>query len=145
MPLYDEEGVRTIIRVGLLMNRDLFLFIYLINIHLQEMGELWDKMISTSAGTLDNIPESLKGSLVYYHQCLYRNRRCLLGYFLHRLVKVRTLLWETGPVIPADVRAILSDRENDYFMEYSRIMSGYCLDMGLDLASDLEVGFITLQ
>ncbi len=105
------------------------------------MGELWDKMISTSAGTLDNIPESLKGSLVYYHQCLYRNRRCLLGYFLHRLVRVRTLLWETGPVIPADVRDLLSDRENDYFMEYSRIMSSYCSDMGLDLASDLEASY----
>ena len=88
---------------------------------------------------IDSMPESLKGSIVYYHQCLNRDRRVLLAYLVHRLEKIRALKWETGPVIPSKVRSLLSDRESDYFMEYNKVVTSYCNDIGLDLTSDLEV------
>ncbi len=97
---------------------------------------------ATNSGTIDSIPESLKGCLVYYAQCMYRNRRYLLAYSSHRLHRIRELLWETGPVIPADLREYLSDRENEYFTAYTDIMNSYCSEVGLQLASDLEVNFI---
>ena len=89
---------------------------------------------------LEDISDAIKVSLVYHHQCLSRDRRYLYAYFQHRLSKIRTLRWETGAVIPEDLRPNLSDRENDYFMEYNSILSEYCQSIGnLDITSDLNV------
>lgn len=108
---------------------------------MQEIDELYEKILDGVKETdgIDSLPESLKGSIVYYHQCLQRDRRVLLAYLVYRLDKIRALKWETGPVIPDRVRSIISDRESDYFMEYNKVVTSYCNDIGLDLTSDLEV------
>lgn len=90
-------------------------------------------------GAVDNLPNAVRGTLIYYHQCISRNRRYLLAYVTHRLERVRNLKWEIGFVIPPDIRKILSEPENDYFMEYNSIINDYSAEIGVDLSSDLEV------
>lgn len=51
-------------------------------------------------GELEEHP-GLQCSLIVTHQCLLRNKRCLLAYLYHRLEKIKALRWETGTIIPA--------------------------------------------
>lgn len=119
LPQYEEEGVRTV---------------------LNEMTSSWNQIVSImTESQTDDIPDSVKVTLVYHHQCLSRNRRYLNAFFSHRLERLRQIRWETGPVLPDNLRLLLSDRENDYFTEYNGILSDYSNNLGnLDLTSDLE-------
>lgn len=57
LPAYDDEGIRMI---------------------LAEMSDLHNKLIEISNDyEEDNYPDSVKVTLVYYHQCLNRNKRYL--------------------------------------------------------------------
>lgn len=47
-------------------------------------------------------------------------------------------------MIPAKIRSIISERESDYFMEYNKVVTSYCNNIGLDLTSDLEVSIPSL-
>ena len=42
-------------------------------------------------------------------------------------------------MLPEHLLPKLSTRENDYFMEYSNLLSDYCASVEVDLTSDLEV------
>ncbi len=64
----------------------------------------------------------------------------MFSYLHNRLVKIRNLRWETGPVIPSSIKQdTLSVREKEYFMQYSSLLSEYNGSSGLDLTADLEV------
>ena len=77
--------------------------------------------------------------MIYYAQSYHRDRRYLLSYLINRLVRIRGLRWETGVVIPEDIRqGLLSAREVDYFSEYNEILNGYCDGIDLDLTADLQ-------
>jgi hypothetical protein len=88
---------------------------------------------------LTEISDSEKVTLVFYNQCFSRNRRYAFAYYEHRLSKIRNLRWETGAVLPSQIRAKLSSRENDYFIEYNNILTDYCNELTLDLTTDLQV------
>ena len=107
----------------------------------QEMNDLWNKIYNIwNDRAMEDIPDSERITLVYYHQCLSRNSRYMFAYFQHRLGHIRSLRLEAGPVLPSYIRPLLSSRENDYFMEYNNILIDYSQSMGgLDLSSDLEV------
>ena len=56
----------------------------------------------------------------------------------HRLNKIRNLRWETGVVVPENIRqTILSSNELDYFSEYNEILNEYNSGLDLDLTADL--------
>lgn len=64
----------------------------------------------------------------------------LFSYLQNRLVKIRNLRWETGPVIPDSIKQdTLSVREKEYFMLYNTLLTEYNADIRLDLTADLEV------
>ena len=64
------------------------------------------------------------------------------SYLHNRLIKIRNLRWETGPVIPESIRQdTLSSREKEYFMMYNNLLTDYNAQMGLDLTADLEVSY----
>ena len=74
--------------------------------------------------------------------------RASCSYLHNRLVKIRNLRWETGPVIPESIRHdTLSVREKEYFMHYNNLLTEYNSEIGLDLTADLEVRihFVKLQ
>lgn len=93
---------------------------------------------SIHALSSNEIPDSHKVTLTFYLQCLTRNRRYLFAYASHRLHHIRQSRWEIGSVLPEHLVPKLSSRENDYFMEYSNLLSDYCVSAGVDLSSDLE-------
>jgi hypothetical protein len=65
---------------------------------------------------------------------------CDNSYLVNRLVKIRNLRWETGPVLPDSIRQdTLSTREKEYFMVYNDLLTEYNAMVGVDLTSDLEV------
>lgn len=70
----------------------------------------------------------------------------MFSYLHNRLVKIRNLRWETGPVIPSSIKQdTLSVREKEYFMQYSSLLSEYNGSIGLDLTADLEVMWIAFH
>lgn len=88
---------------------------------------------------LVNISDPDKVSLVFFNQCYARNHRYLFAYYESRLLKIRDLRWDTGPVLPSHLRNKLSSHENDYFIEYNNILTDYCQQTSFDLTADLQV------
>jgi hypothetical protein len=104
------------------------------------MDDLFTNIYSLAqGGELANISDADKVSLVFYNQCLSRNRRYIFAYLEHRLEKIRGIRWETGAVLPQNVRPKLSARESDFFVEYNNILTDYCSHVKMDLTSDLQV------
>jgi GINS complex subunit 1 len=56
LPAYDDEGIRII---------------------LAEMSDIHNKLIEITNDQEGNYPDGVKVTLVYYHQCLNRNKRYL--------------------------------------------------------------------
>lgn len=86
-----------------------------------------------------NYSDPIKVTMAYYLECNKRNRRYLLSYLNHRLEKIRRLRWEAGAVLPERIQHdTISSRENDYFINYSKIVGEYMTNIDLDLTSDVE-------
>ncbi|KAH1012469.1 hypothetical protein HUJ05_011625 [Dendroctonus ponderosae] len=71
---------------------------------------------------------------------LKRNVRCLIAYHHNRLRILRTMRWEFGSVLPADIKVNMSSEEVEWFCQYSRNLAKYMrsigedgLNLGLDL------------
>lgn len=57
--------------------------------------------------------------------------------------KIKSLLWETGSVLPDRIKHdTLSQRENTYFSNYTDILLEYCEDIDVQLTSDIEVCYV---
>ena len=115
LPHYDEEGIRSV---------------------LKEMNEMWNALEGLHEGEDEQDNDA---AIMYFSQCLDRNRRYLLSYYLHRLEKIRDLRWKTGAVLQDEVRERLSTTEMEYYSSYNNILSAYNLSLGLDLSTDMEV------
>ena len=50
--------------------------------------------------------------------------------------KLRELRWDTGPVVPAELRARLSAKELSFFGDYSGLVGELSESYGFDLTSD---------
>jgi len=111
-----------------------------LRIMLTELDEIVARMDATAASyDHGNFPEPVKVSINYFHQCLNRNQRYIDSYLHNRLVKIRNLRWETGPVLPVSLRHdTLSAREKEYFAQYNNLLTEYIDSIDLDLTVDLE-------
>jgi GINS complex subunit 1 len=97
-----------------------------------------NKLSETYQG--QTLPSQLRISAQYYKLCANRNLRYTDSYLHNRLVKIRNLRWETGPVLPESIRHdTLSAREKEYFMQYNSLLTEYNDMIDLDLTADLEV------
>lgn len=67
------------------------------------------------------------------HAALERNKRCLLAYLHSRIMKIKTLRWEFGSVLPSDIRELLSDAEYQWFSKYSTNLATYMRSIGKDI------------
>lgn len=64
------------------------------------------------------------------HAIIKRNLRCLLAYHYNRLNIIRTMRWEFGSILPADIKASLSLKEIEWFTKYSRSLGRYMCTIG---------------
>ncbi|EEY57519.1 DNA replication complex GINS protein PSF1 [Phytophthora infestans T30-4] len=76
--------------------------------------------------------------LVVNHQCLLRNKRCLIAYLHHRIEKIKALRWETGTIMPAQLAQNLCQREVQFFNQYDQLLTDYMADFELDLSADMK-------
>ncbi|CAG9772876.1 unnamed protein product [Ceutorhynchus assimilis] len=61
-----------------------------------------------------------------------RNVRCLLAYHYNRLRTLRTMRWEFGSVLPAEIKTNLSPLETEWFSKYSSSLANYMMSIGED-------------
>ncbi|XP_026501404.1 DNA replication complex GINS protein PSF1-like [Vanessa tameamea] len=108
--LYNDEKIRQII---------------------QEMHVLFKMNMSDANATTEN--KTLWTTVQVRHSALERNKRCLLAYLYNRMIKIKTLRWEFGSVLPPDVRELLSDSEYDWFSKYSTNLATYMRSLGEDI------------
>lgn len=59
------------------------------------------------------------------HAAVKRNFRCLLAYHYNRLRCLRTMRWEFGSMLPADIKINMSASETEWFSKYSRSLAQY--------------------
>ncbi|XP_072360628.1 DNA replication complex GINS protein PSF1 isoform X4 [Scyliorhinus torazame] len=83
LPAFNEDGIRQV---------------------LEEMKALYeqnqtDVNEAKSDGRTDLIP-----TIKFRHCCLLRNKRCVLAYLYDRLLRIRSLRWEYGSVLPSGIR-----------------------------------------
>ena len=123
LPAYDEDGVRQVLVEASAQGFEL-----------SEALDLRSRQNKTSTNN-DNIPPYI----LYLKGCFYRNIKYSHAYFLHRMGKIRSLRWETGPVLPDHLnKDTLSTAEQDYFNDYNRLLSEYQEAIDVDLTADLE-------
>lgn len=81
--------------------------------------------------------QSISPAIHLRHAALERNKRCLLAYIHNRSKKIGQMRWEFGPVLPADVKANLSEPETAYFQRYNKDLASYMRSVNVDLTSDM--------
>lgn len=67
---------------------------------------------------------------MFRHALIQRNKRCVLAYLHNRLQKIKTMRWQFGPIIPADIQSTLCEPERDFFNNYSVILGNYMRSIG---------------
>lgn len=68
--------------------------------------------------------------LTYRHSLLQRNKRCLLAYLYNRLMKIKAMRWQFGPVVPAEIKSSFCEPEIQWFNSYSKSLSDYMRSIG---------------
>ena len=72
-----------------------------------------------------------------YHNCILRNKRCLMAYHQARVAEIQDLRWKTGSVVPPDLKPKLCDAELKFFSEYDKLVSNYMENVDVDLTADM--------
>ncbi|KAG6445479.1 DNA replication complex GINS protein PSF1 [Manduca sexta] len=98
---------------------------------LEEMDLLFKMNMNDANATTEN--RSLWTTVQVRHSALERNKRCLLAYLCSRMNKIKTLRWEFGSILPADIRELLSDEEYEWFSKYSTNLASYMRSLGQDI------------
>ncbi|OWZ09451.1 DNA replication complex GINS protein PSF1 [Phytophthora megakarya] len=119
LPPYNEDLVRRVVEESGLLHEEI------------------SKKMSMYAD-LVNEPASVHCGLVVNHQCLLRNKRCLIAYVHHRMEKIKALRWETGTIIPASLAQNLCQGEVQFFNQYDQLLTDYMADFELDLTADIK-------
>ncbi|KUF78288.1 DNA replication complex GINS protein PSF1 [Phytophthora nicotianae] len=125
LPPYNEDLVRQVV---------------------EESGVLEEEIARKMATFDDNLTENtfVACGLVVNHQCLLRNKRCLIAYVYetlipqlkhHRMEKIKALRWETGTIIPAQLAQNLCQREVQFFNQYDQLLTDYMAEFELDLSA----------
>ncbi|DAZ98593.1 TPA: hypothetical protein N0F65_001012 [Lagenidium giganteum] len=82
--------------------------------------------------------QSIHCGLIVNHQCLLRNKRCIMAYLYERTEKIKNLRWETGTIIPPALAPQLNPKEVQFFHAYDQLLTDYMSGYGLDLSADAK-------
>ncbi|GLE04830.1 hypothetical protein PINS_up013809 [Pythium insidiosum] len=117
LPPYNDELVRQVV---------------------EEVGVLHEQILEKLRSFGDEIEQhqSVHCGLIVNHQCLLRDKRCLLAYIHARLEKIKNLRWETGTIVPAHLAPNLSQKEMQFFHSYDQLLTDYMADFEIDLTAD---------
>lgn len=82
------------------------------------------------------IPDNINVTVQLLWQSILRNKRCGLAYLNYRLQKVKDIWWDTGVVLPEELKSVLSNQENKFLNKYDEIMNEYMAEVDLTLTTD---------
>lgn len=106
---------------------------------------LWLNVFCFSAANEDSIGSSGASYIATVrirHAAIQRNIRCILAYHYSRVRCLRTMRWEFGSILPAEIKANLSASESEWFTKYSNSLATYMRSLGdgcgINLAVDLR-------
>jgi len=94
---------------------------------------------SVVAAAQEKAHKSFQPVMLLHEAAILRNKRCLLAYHQYRLDKLKQLRWETSAVLPPHVRTLVSESEQDFYMDYDKLISTYnealssCVDINANL------------
>ncbi|XP_064484317.1 DNA replication complex GINS protein PSF1-like [Ornithodoros turicata] len=71
------------------------------------------------------------------HIILTRMKRCLLAYLHNRLMHIKEMRWAFGSVLTSDVKANMSEQEQQWFQKYSSNLTNYMSSIGGGVGLDL--------
>uniref|UniRef100_A0AAZ3RSD2 DNA replication complex GINS protein PSF1 n=1 Tax=Oncorhynchus tshawytscha TaxID=74940 RepID=A0AAZ3RSD2_ONCTS len=83
LPAFNEDGIRQV---------------------LEEMKALYEQNQSDVNEAKSEGKSELIPTIKFRHCCLLRNQRCIAAYLYDRLLRIRTLRWEYGSVLPTNIR-----------------------------------------
>ncbi|KAK0410338.1 hypothetical protein QR680_005074 [Steinernema hermaphroditum] len=83
-------------------------------------------------------PDETAAILQVQNEILKRIKQCVLVYHRDRLQRLRKLRWTIGCILPPEIKANLSEAENDWYSEYNRNLAEYQNHMGVDLMRGME-------
>ncbi|XP_061516113.1 DNA replication complex GINS protein PSF1 isoform X1 [Anopheles gambiae] len=80
--------------------------------------------------------------VMYRHNLIKRQKRCVLAYLSNRLFRLKRLRWHVGPILPPEIKSCINDPESAWFNKYSRILAEYMASIhdgyGLNLTNDIK-------
>ncbi|XP_065662271.1 DNA replication complex GINS protein PSF1 isoform X3 [Hydra vulgaris] len=106
---------------------------------LNEMRVLFEENQKEVAASVEG-EEGLFSGVQLRHACLERNKRCLLAYIYNRMMHLKTLRWEIGSVLPAEIKINLCEQEIQWFATYSKMFTNYMMTVagtGIDLTQNM--------
>jgi len=121
LPPYNDESVR-----GVLSE---------IELHFKELTAQAIAMSNDDNG----MQMERRPAMLLHEAAIKRNKRCLLAYHAYRLDKLKALRWDTSASLPAHIRALLSEKEVDFYTDYDKLVARYNSSLGvLDLNSYMQ-------
>ncbi|KAJ3447412.1 partner of sld5 [Anaeramoeba flamelloides] len=107
------------------------------NTHLIEKVE---QAVDKSKKELDLIIEEedpkspqISSALLYHHFAMRRNKRYLCVYHNERMNTLKRLRWQHGSTLPSEISENCSNNEQNFFKNYSQLLTGYMMNIELDL------------
>lgn len=85
---------------------------------------------SSSSQTQASQPKAL--SIRIHHSTIQRNIRCLLAYHHNRLMKLRSIRWQCGSILPPEIKENASTDEIAWFSKYTGMLARYMRSLGED-------------
>ena len=73
--------------------------------------------------------------MLVYHHGAERNKRTLLAYLKFRMDKICELRWQTGSVVPDDLKPKLCESEIRLFDDYDSLLGNYMQALDLELTA----------
>ncbi|XP_035895761.1 DNA replication complex GINS protein PSF1-like isoform X2 [Anopheles stephensi] len=80
--------------------------------------------------------------VMYRHNLIKRQKRCVLAYLANRLHRLKRLRWHVGPILPPEIKGCINEPESVWFNKYSRMLAEYMASIhdgyGLNLTNDIK-------
>ena len=128
LPPYNDESVKAIQAE--------------IQSHFEELNDFAKALYDSSKddSDMDQQKKEHQPVMLLHEAAIYRNKRCLLAYHQYRIDKLKQLRWETSAVLPPHVRSLVSESEQEFYMDYDKFISRYneSLSSCVDLNSNLQ-------
>eukprot|EP00795_Rhopilema_esculentum_P002753 gene2754-973_t len=96
---------------------------------LEEMRVLFEENSKEVNAAVDG-EQGLFSGVQLRHASLERNKRCILAYIYHRMMKIRNFRWDVGSVLPNNIKLNLCEQETQWFNKYNKSIANYMKSIG---------------